>query len=467
VPNSQNSVSYLPYITIQLIIFTYNQAIKLSGPPLSHKLKVNIETMTTFWILIALVLIISLLMIWVPHFRQQKLLQAEESGVRKQTNLELFNERLGILEKELQDELLDQTEFDALKKELEISLLQDMKHKGDDSLVEAKPKSILWPSVMTVAVLALSGYFYQQLGAYNELANPPQASNPHEGMSNEQIMAQRVQMMEAQVQQDPENSQAWFSLGHAYITANQYNHAVAAFDKVMELVGTHAELLGPKATAMYYQAGQKITPAIKAIIDQSLALDPQDPSTLLLVGMDAFFNAQYQDAINAWQAILDSDRSDVDRTALMNAIQSAKMSMQSDMGAMPNDDAHNPVKQSAAQADATMGKTVNVAVSIAPELADKVGPTDQVFIFARATQGPKVPLAATKISASDLPLTITLDDSTSMGGDVKLSGATEVEIIAVLSKNGSVKPQAGDIKGIVEAVKVGGETTLSLNTLVQ
>ena len=183
--------------------------------------------------------------------------------------------------------------------------------------------------------------------------------------------------------------------------------------------------------------------------------------------MDAFFNAQYQDAINAWQAILDSDRSDVDRTALMNAIQSAKMSMQSDMGAMPNDDAHNPVKQSAAQADATMGKTVNVAVSIAPELADKVGPTDQVFIFARATQGPKVPLAATKISASDLPLTITLDDSTSMGGDVKLSGATEVEIIAVLSKNGSVKPQAGDIKGIVEAVKVGGETTLSLNTLVQ
>jgi cytochrome c-type biogenesis protein CcmH len=428
---------------------------------------VNIETMTTFWILIALVLIIGLMMIWVPHFRQTKLLQAEESGVRRQTNLELFNERLGILEKELQNDLHDQNEFDALKQELEISLLQDMKHKGDDSLAAAKPKGILWPSLMTIVVLGLTGYFYQQLGAYNELANPPQANNPHQGMSNEQIMAQRVQMIEAEVQQAPENSQAWFSLGHAYISANQYNKAVAAFDKVMELVGTHAELLGPKATAMYYQAGQKLTPDIQAIIEQSLALDAQDPSTLLLVGMDAFFNAQYQDAINAWQAILDSDRSDVDRTALMNAIQSAKMSMQSDTGAMPNDDAHNPVKNTTKEAGTTIAKTVSVMVEVAPELASKVGPNDQVFIFARATQGPKVPLAATKVNASDLPLTITLDDSTSMGGDVKLSGASEVEIIAVLSKHGSVKPQAGDMKGIVDAVKVGGKTTLVLDTIVQ
>ena len=90
-----------------------------------------------------------------------------------------------------------------------------------------------------------------------------------------------------------------------------------------------------------------------------------------------------------------------------------------------------------------------------------------MFIFARATQGPKVPLAATKISASSLPVTVTLDDSTSMGGDVKLSSVGEVEIIAVLSKNGSVKPQSGDLKGNIKAVKVGGNATLTLDILVQ
>ncbi len=72
--------------------------------------------MTTFWIFIAIVVLVSLGLIWLPHFRQQKLLKAEESGVRKQTNLELFNERLAILEKERQEELLDQDEFESLKK---------------------------------------------------------------------------------------------------------------------------------------------------------------------------------------------------------------------------------------------------------------------------------------------------------------------------------------------------------------
>lgn len=419
--------------------------------------------MTTFWIFIALVVLIGLIMIWVPHFRQQQLLKAEEAGVRKQTNLELFGERLAILEKELQDELLDQTEFDALKKELEINLLQDMKQEGDDSLDGAiKPKSALWPAFMTICLLAISGYFYQQLGAYNEIANPPQANNPHQGMDPAQIMSQRVQMMEAQVQAEPENSQAWFSLGHAYVSANKYDQAAAAFDKVMELVGTHAELLGPKATALYYKAGQKITPEIQAIIDQSLSLDPQDPSTLLLVGMDAFFTADYTKAIDAWQMILDSDRNDVDRTALMNAIGSAKMRMGDSSDTMPNDANHKSMATATTNAN-----TLAIQVTISNELADKVSDTDVVFIFARATQGPKVPLAATKISAANLPATITLDDSTSMGGDMKLSSVKEVEVIAVLSKNGSVKPQTGDLKGSIEAIAVGGNATLTLDTLVQ
>jgi cytochrome c-type biogenesis protein CcmH len=417
--------------------------------------------MTTFWIFIALVVLIGLIMIWVPHFRQQKLLQAEEAGVRRQTNLELYGERLAILEKELQDEMLDKTEFDALKKELEINLLQDMKQEGDDSLdVEIKPKSALWPAFMTICLLAISGYLYQQLGAYNELANPPQANNPHQGMDPAQIMSQRVQMMEAKVQAQPDDSQAWFSLGHAYVSANQYDKAVAAFDKVMALVGTHAELLGPKATALYYKAGQQITPDIQVIIDQSLALDPQDPSTLLLVGMDAFFTANYNKAIEAWQMILDSDRNDVDRTALMNAIESAKMRMGETADTMPNDTDHNGVA-------AVNAKTLAIEVTISEELADKVSATDTIFIFARATQGPKVPLAAMKISAANLPTTITLDDSTSMSGDLTLSSAKEVEVIAVLSKNGSVKPQAGDLKGTIDTIAVGGSATLTLDTLVQ
>ncbi|QQX80114.1 c-type cytochrome biogenesis protein CcmI [Shewanella sp. KX20019] len=417
--------------------------------------------MTTFWILIALFVLVSLALIWFPHFRQQQMLQTEEAGVRRSTNLELFTERLSVLEKEVSEELLDQAEFDALKKELEISLLQDMKQGDDESLVnKVKPKGIVWPAVMSAVILGISGYMYSTLGAYENLDKPMTANQPHAGMDTAQIMSQRVQMMEAQAQAEPDNSQLWFSLGHTYISANRYDDAIRAFDKTMELVGVHAELLGPKATALYYRSNQQMTPAVQALIDQSLALDESDPSTLLLVGMDSFFSAEYQTAIDAWQLILDSERKDVDRSAIINAIDSAKMRMESD-GTMPNDDAHKNVKPK------SIAKTVTIEVSISPDLQAQVASTDMLFIFARSTEGPKVPLAATKVSAESLPATITLDDSTNMGGNVKLSDAKAVEVIAVLSKHGSVKPQAGDIQGKLSMVKVGDTGQLILDTQVQ
>ncbi|MPY26882.1 c-type cytochrome biogenesis protein CcmI [Shewanella psychropiezotolerans] len=415
--------------------------------------------MTTLWIFIALFVLVSLVLIWFPHFRQHKMLQTEEAGVRKQTNLELFNNRLIILENELEEELLDQQEFDVLKKELEISLLQDMKQGEDESLVnKIKPKGLIWPTLMSVVIIGLSGYFYATLGAYAKLDQPAPAS-PHAGMDAEQIMQQRLEMMEAQVKSEPENSQLLFSLGHIYISASRYNDAIATFDQAMELVGTHAELLGPKATAMYYRANQQMTPAIQAIIDQSLALDPEDPSTLLLKGMDAFFTAHYQIAIDAWQVILDSERKDVDRSAIINAIDSARMRIQAETSEIPDDAAHASVKATT--------KSVNVEVSVSDELAAQVASSDMLFIFARSTEGPKVPLAAIKVSAKSLPTTITLDDSTSMGGDVKLSGAKNVEIIAVLSKHGSVKPQSGDLQGRLAMVKVGDTVQLVIDTQVK
>ena len=416
--------------------------------------------MTTFWIFIALVLFVGLLLIWIPHFRQQRLLVAEEAGVRRQTNLELFNERLAVLEKELHEELLDEAEFNALKKELEISLLQDIKQASDDSLVNPiKPKTILWPSMMSICLVVISGYMYQHLGDFQNIDNV-QSANPHAGMDAAQIMAQRVQMMEAQVKAEPENSQAWFTLGHAYVSANQYDKAIAAFDKVIALVGKQAELLGPKATAMYYKAGQQMTPQIQAIINESLAMDAQDPSTLLLVGMDAFFAADYKKAIASWQAILNSERADIDRTALMNAIETANLRLQSETAGMPDDDAHKQVKASGV-------KSVNITISIAAELAAKASPEDTIFIFARATEGPKVPLAATKVSATSFPITVTLDDSSGMGGDKKLSDAANVEVIAVLSKHGNIKPQTGDIQGKINTVAVGDSASLVLDTQVQ
>jgi cytochrome c-type biogenesis protein CcmH len=397
--------------------------------------------MTLFWIAIALVVFGGLLLIWIPHFRQQHLLQAETSGVRKQTNLEVFAERLAGLEKELQQGQLDQQEFIALKQELEVSLLQDIKQVGDDSLdKQIQKKGIFWPSLMSITLLGLAGYFYQQLGAYQQLAIPTQANMPHSAMGPEMALGQRVKLLEDEVTAQPENSQAWFSLGHAYITNNQYAQAIAAFDKVMELVGVQAELLGPKATALYYQADQTITAETQAVIDKALALDPKDPSTLLLVGMDAFFKTHYQQAIDAWQLILSSNRTDIDRGALLNAIESAKAQLH--LGPIVPD-------------------ALKVTVTLAPQLADKLTGTETLYVFARSQTQPKTPLLLTKLTKVSFPVNVTLDASHAINEQVNTTGLESVEIVVLLSKDASLKPQTGDIQA-----KLANGSFNQLNELV-
>ena len=99
--------------------------------------------------------------------------------------------------------------------------------------------------------------------------------------------------------------------------------------------------------------------------------------------------------------------------------------------------------------------SVRGTVSLSPALAGKVDPADTVFIFTRAAEGPRQPLAAVRRQVKDLPAGFTLDDSQAMSAEMKLSNFREVVVGARISKNGSATPQSGDLQGISQKVKVG------------
>ena len=93
---------------------------------------------------------------------------------------------------------------------------------------------------------------------------------------------------------------------------------------------------------------------------------------------------------------------------------------------------------------------------MSPDLKSKVAPDDTVFIFARAASGPRMPLAILKRKASDLPITFTLDDSTAMADELKLSKFDLVVVGARVSKSGNAIPQTGDLVGQSAPIKAGG-----------
>lgn len=88
-------------------------------------------------------------------------------------------------------------------------------------------------------------------------------------------------------------------------------------------------------------------------------------------------------------------------------------------------------------------------------LADKVSATDTLFVFARASVGPKMPLAILRVQVKDLPVTFTLDDGMAMTPTMKLSSFPEVVIGARISKTGQAVPASGDLEGFSQPVKIG------------
>jgi cytochrome c-type biogenesis protein CcmH len=77
-----------------------------------------------------------------------------------------------------------------------------------------------------------------------------------------------------------------------------------------------------------------------------------------------------------------------------------------------------------------------------------VAPGDTLFVFARAAEGPRMPLAILKRTAGELPLSFTLDDGMAMSPQFKLSSFANVVVGARVSKSGNATPQSGDLEGL-------------------
>ena len=101
------------------------------------------------------------------------------------------------------------------------------------------------------------------------------------------------------------------------------------------------------------------------------------------------------------------------------------------------------------------GATLKVAVSLSPAVAKQAAPNDVVFIFARAVNGPRMPLAIVRKQVKDLPATIVLEDSQGMSPEMTLSSVPEVIVVARVSKSGMANAQNGDLEGVSAPVKKG------------
>lgn len=417
--------------------------------------------MTTFWLAILLLIVIALLIVWRIFATPKHAIGAENTNIRQETNVTLYHEHLAQLDNDLAEGSIEQESYDQLKAELDKTLVQDVDPNQQQQKVH-HGRSKIWPIVIALSIVSFSFYTYMILGAYPQLSEPTASQNsPHGEIAPEQMLSMQLKQLKREVESDPENSQAWFSLGQAYTSAGEFDNAIKAFDTVMSQVGEYAELLGPKAQAMYYKNEQKISGDIQVVIDKALALDALDPSTNILLGMDSFSQREFANAVKYWENVLNSGRPGISVEALTSAVEEAKNQLRMSNG-VPQSGTDNKLIDSTSPqiiVDVTLAKNVQEEIM---NSEDKT-----VFIYAIAANGPRMPLAAVKLKASDLPTRIVLDDSQAMTPQMKLSSAERVNVYAVVSMQGNVGIKPGDFKAELLDIATAQKDALSMEISIQ
>ncbi|WP_049788920.1 nitrite reductase [Photobacterium profundum] len=187
----------------------------------------------------------------------------------------------------------------------------------------------LWiPIAISLVLIGGSGSLYAMLGSptYHAELSVDIANDEFAGMTAKEINQRRIEEIQNTLREDKQNSETWYLLGNAYMYVSEFDKAAIAFGYSARLADSpQANVFSAQATAEYYQNGQKLTENIQQLLDYALQLDNDNLPALMLLASDYFLNARYQKAIDTWQQALDSERSDLDRVALISAINRAKI----------------------------------------------------------------------------------------------------------------------------------------------
>ena len=245
--------------------------------------------------------------------------------------------------------------------------------------------------------------------------------------------------LKARVEAEPNNGDAWLALAQAERAQRNFTAASAAYAKAEALLPANADLLADYADTLAAANDRRLGDEPSTLIEQALTLDPEHPKALWLAATAALQRGDQALARTHWQRLQrifpegSPDRKVIDRNL---AALGGDAPLSADSSATP--------------------AIIRGRVDISAELRARVSADDTVFIFARAADGPPMPLAVLRKQVRDLPFEFTLDDSMAMQPQLKLSAFDQVMLGARVSHSGTVTPQTDEPRVVLGPVPTRG-----------
>ena len=372
--------------------------------------------MIVFWVvaiaLAALTLVLMLRPLLFSKTRQQR--------SRKDSNISIYRDQLRELEVDRAAGTLADADYQTARVELEARLLEDA--VPDAAPARSSSRALLLTIALAVPLCA--AVLYAVVGTPGAIGP---RSDPH--AFDEQQLTTLVERLAARMRENPDDAEGWRLLGRSYAALGKFPEAFDAYGKAAVRKPRDADLLADMADVLATMRPTRLQGEPEKLVLRALEIDPNHLKALALAGTAAFDRKDFDGAVRYWSRMLPLvEPSSEDARQIQASINEAR----SLGGAAPR---------------ALRGK-----VAISKKLTAQASPDDTVFIFARAAEGPPMPLAVKRVRVRDLPLEFSLDDSMAMAPGMNLSAHARVVGGARVSKSGTPTPQPGDLQGMSQPV---------------
>ena len=386
----------------------------------------------SFWIIAVALLALALVILLVPLVRSGR---AQQGNQRQQQNIQIAREQKRQLEAQLADGEIDQAGYDNALLDLQTALALELESsEADHEKLRGR-----WMALVVLLAIPLSSIpLYLVYGEYRVIKNPDlarAAPAQQTATAPQMTLDEMIVAIKDRLRDNPEDAEGWFMLGRTYMGKQQYDQAVTAFQRSHDLLADEPGIMFALADALAMQNNGNLLGEPEELVKRGLELAPRFPNGLWLAGMAAEQRQDYETAHRHW-------------TQLLPLIADNPGSTREIKGLIAMLEERDPALASKALNKAML----NVVVDINADLKSRAKPGASVFIYAKAMQGPPMPLAVRKLQLSDLPATLTLSDDDAMMPTMKLSTFDQVIVGARVSSSGNPVAQAGDFYTELEAV---------------
>jgi len=405
--------------------------------------------MLMFWI-IALVMIVTALVLLLPAFWGRY----QSAGTTySEQNIQVARDRLAELKQQHHSEIISDEEYQQQRGELEQTLALDLDAISQSATVMLGDKRIAHVLALAFFIPVVTFSLYFSLGTPEVLLqqNGPQAGQAQTQQAPAQhSVEEMIKSLEQRLATNPDDAKGWMMLGRTYMTTQRYAEAAKAFEKVIAQVGEKPSLLFALADALTMAQGGRLSGKPAELVKKALKQSPDNVTGLWLAGLAEEEQGNDKQAIDYWrkaEKLLINDPGSLNQ--LRGLVQRAEARLKGDKLA--------DVDKSASSV------SITVNVELAEQLKSKTLPDDTVFIYARALQGTRMPLAIVKKKVSDLPLQVLLTDQLAVIPDMTLSKFSQVNIMARISSTGLATPQSGDLLGEARQVNTSSSSTVNVS----